>query len=140
MQYLQEGNLISSLRQTHPQPINNSPRSQWEESRGGDATRGSQHTVQHQTVMGCSPAHAPKQSAGCIRDNYSILFCVETQKYFFILCKIKIFSTFNFTAQIAQSLHCLVVLAIHDNQDLNLSDQSLKALKSYFPQNPLTVL
>ena len=31
MQYLQEGNLISSPRQTHPQPINNQPRSQWEE-------------------------------------------------------------------------------------------------------------
>lgn len=56
MQYLQEGNLISSLRQTHPQPINNSPRSQWEESRGGDATRGSERIAQHQTMMCCSAA------------------------------------------------------------------------------------
>lgn len=40
MQYLQEGNLISSRRQTHPHPINNQPSSEWEESRVGMLPRG----------------------------------------------------------------------------------------------------
>lgn len=40
MQYLQKGNLISSLRQTHPHPINNQPRSRWEESGVGTPPEG----------------------------------------------------------------------------------------------------